>query len=225
VLIVTIKYDHPIDKHTLTRTPFMPVFMPHHEFFALLVLTTVASFTPGPNTTLSTALAANLGFKRAMRFVLAVPVGWGLLFSLCAGGLGALVIAVPALRLAIQALGVGYLLWLAFKLARAGQLASADESRMNITFAQGVMLQFLNIKAWMLALTVVGGWLAGRPDMLARFGIALPLMLVFGLVSNLAYALVGSLLRDWLAQGRRLLHFNRCMAAVLVLTAGWMALI
>ncbi len=52
------------------------------ELTALLLLCTAASFTPGPNTTLSTALAANFGFKRALRFVLSVPVGWGLLFSL-----------------------------------------------------------------------------------------------------------------------------------------------
>ncbi|MDZ4123587.1 MAG: LysE family translocator, partial [Hydrogenophaga sp.] len=35
------------------------------EFSALLVLATATSFTPGPNTTLSTALAANLGLRRA----------------------------------------------------------------------------------------------------------------------------------------------------------------
>ena len=81
----------------------------------------------------------------------------------------------------------------------------------------------MNIKAWMLALTVVGGWLAGRPDMLARFAIILPLMALFGLASNLAYALMGSLLRQWLAQGARLLWFNRVMAAVLAATACWMA--
>ena len=67
------------------------------ELTALLALTTAASFTPGPNTTLSTALAANHGLKRAMTFVCAVPVGWALLFSLCAGGVGALVVAIPAL--------------------------------------------------------------------------------------------------------------------------------
>jgi threonine/homoserine/homoserine lactone efflux protein len=48
---------------------------------------------------------------------------------------------------------------------------------------------------------------------------------VFGLVSNLAYALVGSLLREWLTQGARLLWFNRTMSAVLVLTAAWMAML
>lgn len=197
------------------------------EFTALMVLTTAASFTPGPNTTLSTALAANLGLQRSLRFVLAVPVGWGLLFSLCAGGVGAMVVAMPPLRIGIQALGVAYLLWLAFKLARSATLAQADASQLNVTFWQGVMLQFLNIKAWMLALTVVAGWLAGREDAAARFAVILPLMLAFGLVSNLTYALIGSLLRDWLSgpanSGLRLRWFNRFMATVLVITAAWMA--
>jgi threonine/homoserine/homoserine lactone efflux protein len=193
------------------------------EFTALLLLTTASSFTPGPNTTLSTALAANFGLKRSLHFVMAVPVGWGALFTLCAAGVGSLVVAAPVLRHGIQVLGVGYLLWLAFKLAGSSQLTQADTSRLNVTFLQGVMMQFLNIKAWMLALTVVAGWLAGRPDVLARFAITLPVMMLFGLASNLAYALVGSLLREWLAGGNRLLWFNRGMAVILVATAAWMA--
>ena len=197
------------------------------EFTALLALAAVTTFTPGPNTTLSTALAANLGLRRSLPFVLAVPVGWGLLLSLCAAGVGAMVVALPALRIGIQALGIAYLLWLALRLARTRALAQADAGQLQVTFGQGVLLQFLNIKAWMLALTVVAGWMAGHADALARFAIVLPLMLAFGLLSNLSYALAGSLLRDWLdgpGNSRRRLHwFNRCMAAVLVLTAGWMA--
>ena len=84
------------------------------------------------------------------------------------------------------------------------------------------MLQFLNIKAWLLALTLVAGWIAGQPDAARRFAIVAPVMLVFAFASNFTYALVGALLRDWLARGTRLLRFNRAMAAVLVLTAAWM---
>ena len=197
--------------------------MPLSEFTALLLVATAASFTPGPNTTLSTAIAANRGLRGAMRFVCAVPVGWGLLFLACAMGVGALIVAVPALRWAVLGLGTAYMLWLAARLARSGTLAQADGARLDVTFWQGVLLQFLNIKAWMLALAVVAGWIAVRPDAPTRLTLVLPVMVVFGFVSNLTYALVGSLLRDWLAQGRRLLGFNRLMAAALVLTAGWMA--
>ena len=192
------------------------------EFTALLVLATAMSFSPGPNTTLSTALAANGGLPRAMRFVIAVPVGWTLLLMLCAAGIGALVVAVPSLRWAIKAFGIVYLLSLAWKLSRSASLGQADGARLSVGFTQGVLLQFLNIKAWLLALTLVAGWIAGQPDAMGRLAIVAPVMLVYAFASNLTYAVTGALLREWLAQGRRLLWFNRFMGAVLVLTAWWM---
>jgi threonine/homoserine/homoserine lactone efflux protein len=192
------------------------------EFSALLALGFAMSFSPGPNTTLSTALAANGGLRRAMRFVCAVPLGWGFLVSLCAFGLGGLILAVPALVWLVKGVGVAYLLWLAFKLAQSGALAQADESRLNVTFFQGAALQFVNIKAWMFALSVVAGWLVGKPDFWPRLAVLLPTLIAFAFFSNLAYAIMGASLRGWLAQGSRLLWFNRFMAGVLVLTAIWM---
>ncbi len=194
------------------------------ELSALLVLATATSFTPGPNTTLSTALAANRGLRGALHFVLAVPVGWGLLFTLSAAGLGALVVAVPALRWTIVLGGVAYLLWLARRLWGSGQLSEADQAQLDVSFIQGVLLQFLNIKAWMIALSIVAGWVAGQPDVWQRYLQILPLMLFFAFSSNFTYALVGSLLRHWLAQGQRLLAFNRLMALTLVATAVWIVI-
>ena len=202
------------------------------ELSALLILATATSFTPGPNTTLSTALAANGGLRSALHFVCAVPVGWGMLFALCAAGLGALVVAQPLLRWAVLVGGVVYLLWLAQRLWRSRSLGQVKQGQLKVTFWQGVGLQFLNIKAWMLALSLVAGWVAGRPDALARFAQVLPLMVAFAFFSNFTYALVGSMLRHWLAgpvvegrpTGGRLLVFNRLMASALVLTALWMLL-
>jgi threonine/homoserine/homoserine lactone efflux protein len=202
------------------------------DFTAFLMLATAMSFSPGPNTTLSTALAANHGLRRAMPFVCAVPVGWGALLALCALGLGALVVAVPLLSWAVKLLGVGYLLWLAYRLAvKTPPLITGAPAAVGpvVTFWQGAALQFVNIKAWMLALSIVSGWIAGQPNAPLRFAIVLPVMLVFAFASNLVYALVGSLLRTWLAgphgTGARLVGFNRVMAAVLVVTASWMAVV
>ena len=197
------------------------------ELTALLLFATAMSFSPGPNTTLSTALAANLGLKRAMRFCLAVPTGWTLLMLATGLGLGALITSVPALRWGVKLLGVAYMLWLAWKLAGAGQMSQVDASRLNVTFWQGVSLQFVNIKAWMLALTLTAGWVvnaAGQPasNPGQRLAIICVVMVVFAFSSNFVYALIGSLLRQWLAQGTRLLWFNRALALVLIATALWM---
>lgn len=197
------------------------------EFLALLVLATAMSFTPGPNTTLSTALAANGGLRRALRFCLAVPAGWSLLMLVCGLGLGAAVLAVPGLRWGVKAVGVAYMLWLAWKLAQVRRLGEADAAQLSVGFWQGVGLQFVNIKAWMLALALTAGWVTSSGGQPAdnpgeRLAIVLAVMVVYAFVSNLLYALVGSLLRQWLAQGERLLWFNRTMGAILVLTAFWM---
>ena len=197
------------------------------ELTALLLFCTAMSFSPGPNTTLSTALAANLGLKRALRFCLAVPTGWTLLMLGCGLGLGAVITTVPALRWGVTLLGVAYMLWLAFKLARASQMTQVDASRLQVGFWQGVGLQFLNIKAWMLALTLSAGWVvnaAGQPaaNPGERLAIVCAVMVGFAFSSNFVYALIGSLLRQWLAQGSRLLWFNRALALVLVVTASWM---
>ena len=215
------------------------------ELTALLLFCTAMSFSPGPNTMLSTALAANLGLRHALRFCFAVPTGWTLLMLACGLGLGALVLNVPALRWGVKLLGVVYMLWLAWKLAGVAESMrvgfqirnpSAPErnwnltpidSRLNVTFLQGVGLQFLNIKAWMLALTLTAGWVVNASGQPAanpgeRLAIICAVMVVFAFVSNFTYAVAGSLLREWLTQGRRLVWFNRALATVLVATALWM---
>ena len=196
--------------------------MPSSEMTALLLFATAMSFTPGPNTTLAAALAANHGLARAMRFVAGVPVGWGLLLLACAVGLGALVQAAPLLRRLIQLIGLAYMLLLAWRLWQSRQLGTADASRLNVGFGQGVLLQFLNIKAWMAALVISAGWITNSGNLQERLVIVLPLMMAFGFASNFSYALAGSALRGWLMVGPRLMIFNRVLALVLVATAIWM---
>lgn len=197
------------------------------ELTTLLLFCTAMSFSPGPNTTLSTALAANGGLRRALRFCAAVPVGWTLLMLLCGLGVGVVVASVPALRWGVKLVGVAYMVWLASKLCRVSQLGEADSARLQVTFAQGVALQFANIKAWMLALTLSAGWVVNSLGQATtnpgeRLAIVCGVMMVFAFTSNFTYALMGSLLRRWLAQGSRLLWFNRTLALVLVATAFWM---
>ena len=197
------------------------------EITALLAFCTAMSFSPGPNTMLSTAMAANHGLRRTLRFCLAVPTGWTLLMLICGFGVGAMVLGVPALRWAVKLIGVTYMVWLAWRLSRAARLATVDAQKLEISFWGGVGLQFVNIKAWMLALTLTAGWVvnaAGAPasNPGQRLAITCCVMVFFAFSSNFTYAVMGSVLRRWLAQGQRLLWFNRAMALILLATAAWM---
>ena len=192
------------------------------EFTALLALAGATSFTPGPNTTLSASLGAQGGLRHALPFVFSVPIGWSVMLALCVLGLGALVAQVPALRISITLTGVAYLLWLAWRLAMRTAALNPTEAPPLVGFWSGVGLQFLNIKAWFLAMAVTAGWIAGHPDIFTRWLAIWPIMAALALTSNLSYAWLGAALQQWLRHGSRLRAFNRVMATVLVLTAAWL---
>lgn len=198
--------------------------MPAAELAALLAYATAMAFTPGPNTTLSTAMAANHGLRHAMRFVFAVPFGWCLLLAACAAGLGTLVTTMPALATAIRIAGAAYMLWLAWRLAQrvAPTAGHAARSSLDVGFARGVALQFVNAKAWLNALTIAATWIAVEGQVAMRLAWVLPIAALYGFASNFTYAAIGAALRRWLAHGDRLLWFNRTMATVLAATAVWM---
>jgi threonine/homoserine/homoserine lactone efflux protein len=193
------------------------------ELSSLLLFATAMSFTPGPNTTLAAALAANHGLRHAMRFVVAVPFGWGLLLVGCTLGLGALLQAQPALHAVVKWGGLGYMVWLAWRLWNSGTLTQPHAQRFDVGFGKGVALQFINIKAWMNALLITAGWVTVVQPPWPRLAVVLPLMMAYGFASNFTYAVAGSALRGWLAQGKRLLWFNRVLSLVLLATARWMA--
>jgi len=199
--------------------------MPAAELAALLAYATAMAFTPGPNTTLSAAMAANHGLAHTMRFVLAVPFGWCLLLVACAAGLGTLVTTLPALGAAIRIAGAAYMLWLAWKLARSvPPLADGARTSLDVGFARGVALQFVNAKAWLNALTIAATWIAVEGQVAARLAWVLPIAAAYGFASNFAYAALGASLRRWLMHGARMAWFNRAMGAVLAATAVWMLL-
>jgi threonine/homoserine/homoserine lactone efflux protein len=196
--------------------------MSWQEYATLFVFCTAMSFSPGPNTMLATALAANHGLRRALRFCVAVPTGWTVLMLACGLGLGVLIADTPVLRLSVKLVGLGYMLWLAMRLAATRQMAQVDASRLDLGFWQGAALQFVNIKAWMLALTLTAGWITPGPNPGQRLLIVCLTMVGFAFSSNFSYALMGSLMRQWLSVGTRLVWFNRFLATLLLATALWM---
>ena len=117
----------------------------------------VSSVTPGPNNILLTASGISYGFKRTVPHMLGIPFGFAVLLTLCALGVGALIVNVPAAEIGLKIFGTIYMLWLAWQL-RKNSIGKTDQSGANpdgrpMTFLQAAMFQFANPKAWVFALT------------------------------------------------------------------------
>lgn len=193
------------------------------ELTALLVYATAMSFSPGPNNALAAAIGSRHGLPAAMRFLAGVPVGWCLLILISAAGIGVGLDLQAAGRRGLLLLAVAYVLWLASRLWQRDKLADPGSDRLDVGFVQGVGLQFVNGKAWLNAVTVSATWVSAGDTLVPRLGVVLPIMAAFAFASNFTYAVIGSSLRSWLSQGRRLVNFNRGLSVLLVLTACWMA--
>lgn len=189
--------------------------MSAEEWMALLALATAGSFTPGPNTTLSAALAAQGGLRNAWRFVCAVPLGWALMLAMCSTALGALLQQYVWLHQLLQWSCAAYLMLLAARLW-ASPTAQGPGALGPVGLGQGVLLQLLNGKAWILTFAVVGGWIAPSTQPAWRAAQVIPVLMAFALVSNAAYALLGATL------GSRA-TVVRGLAVLLALSAVWMA--
>jgi threonine/homoserine/homoserine lactone efflux protein len=197
-----------------------------NELIALFIFSAAMSFSPGPNTMLTTAIASNEGIRKTIPFALAVPIGWLLIMLSCGLGIGAMITEMPSLRLSIKLLGCAYLIWLAYKLCRTKKLHEVNSARLNINFPKGVLLQFLNIKVWLLAITITGTWIIDAEGQAStnpneRLALACAIVMFMAFTSNMTYALAGALFRTWLGSGNRLAIFNYFLAFLLFATAIW----
>ena len=185
----------------------------------LLTYMATMSVTPGPNNLMLAASGVNFGFRRTLPHMLGISIGVGIQIVLVAGLLAWVMTWLDALRLPLVFVGCAYLLWLAWRQARAGQPGSS-EKRQPLGFFGAALFQWVNPKAWMMVLNAAilflprgGGW-----------GAALSLALVCALVNFpciALWAVVGDRLRFRLRDPRALRVFNYAMALLLAATAVW----
>ncbi|HEI8868981.1 MULTISPECIES: LysE family translocator [Gammaproteobacteria] len=129
-------------------------------FLSMLGFLFVAAITPGPNNLLLTTSGANFGFMRSLWLMLGIILGMQSILLLVAFGVGSLIVVYPSLHLALKILGSLYLLWLAWKVATARyeKLDTDTAPPRPIRLYQGWLLQFLNPKAWLMALGAVASF-------------------------------------------------------------------
>lgn len=171
------------------------------------------TWTPGPNNVMLASSGASFGFRRSVPHALGVALGFPMMFFLVALGLGEVFKASPLLREILRWGGAALLLYLAWRIAGAGAAGGRSLSR-PFTFVEAVGFQWINPKAWMMAIGVASTYLPGvRP--LVEAAVAAAVFVAAGLSSAHGWAGFGAAIKDWLASGTRLQIFNGVMGVLL----------
>lgn len=190
--------------------------MTYDALIALLAFAFVTSVTPGPNNMMLLASGVNFGFRRTVPHMLGISLGHALMVFLVGMGLAGVFEAVPVLHSVLKVLSVAYMLWLAWKIAHAAAPEGGTAQGQPFRFWQAAAFQWVNPKAWAMALGAVTVYAPDRG--LTTMALVALVFCAVNLPSVSVWTVVGQGLRRWLTVPARLRAFNWTMAGLLVLS-------
>ena len=188
--------------------------MTENILLALAGFALATSITPGPNNLMLMASGANFGLRRSVPHMLGVSLGHAFMIVLVGLGLIRAFEAWPVLHTAMKLVGIAYLLWLAFKIARAAPPREGEAEGRPLTFIQAAAFQWVNPKGWFMAVTALSLYAPSKGA-----GAILVVAAVFAAVnlpSILLWTATGHTIRRFLTSHSRLRAFNWTMAGLLV---------
>ncbi|HNV34948.1 MAG TPA: LysE family transporter [Bacillota bacterium] len=187
--------------------------MNYAAFFSYAV---IQIFTPGPNNIMAMNNATNFGILNSIGFDFGVMAGFFVIVVVSCLFSTALYAVVPTVEPIVTVIGAAYILYLAWKTFTAG--GHKDDSRAGIrNFLPGVVVQFINPKGLLMALTVSSVYITPSfTSIWPMVGLA-ALLGAMCLVSTLMWGLFGSLFQKFFTGHRKLV--NAIMALLLLYCA------
>jgi len=167
-------------------------------WLALLTLFLAGGLTPGPAVMLVTTSSMRYGFWPAMMPAIGICAANLTWVALVASGASALARGFPAGFLALKIAGVGYIVWIAWRmaLARPIDLARIEPPPRAHLFGRGVGLQLANPNA----LVYFGGLLPAYLDLERSLIAQCAIMMTTITATELAGLVIYAAAADWLAR-------------------------
>jgi threonine/homoserine/homoserine lactone efflux protein len=188
--------------------------MTYDLYFGLAAFAFVSSGTPGPNNLMLMASGANFGFRRTLPHMFGVAIGFSFMVGLVGLGLMGLFDLWPPLYTVLKVASVAYLLYLAWKLANAAPMGDAATETHPMSFFQAALFQWVNPKAWAMALTAISVYAPGRD--VASVLVVAAIFGVINLPTVSSWTVLGQQMRRILRDQRHMRIFNIGMALLLV---------
>jgi len=182
---------------------------------ALMLFAFASSISPGPNNLMLMSSGANFGFRKTLPHMFGVGFGFTLMVALVGIGIMQVFDLFPASYLILKWCSVIYLVYLSYKVATSAAPENKDTNKAKpFSFIQAVLFQWVNPKAWTMALTAIGIYAPER-DITSVMIVAL----VFGAVnlpSISVWVVLGLKIQKMLSSVKRLRIFNAVMATLLL---------
>lgn len=185
---------------------------------SLLIYAFVSSFTPGPNNIMALVFANTYGFKRTVRFCLGVGTGFFILLLLSSFFNVLLHNFIPKIETFMSLVGATYLLYLAYIILKSKSDGDDASGGKYNSFTAGVLLQFINPKGVLYAVTAIGSFVLPYYNTNTELFLYVVTLAIIGFMGTFSWSIFGSVFKKLLATYRT--QFNIVMALLLVYSAG-----
>lgn len=183
-------------------------------FISYVIVTT---FTPGPNNIMAMSNASRYGFKKSIPFNAGVFTGFFIIFTICGLFSVTLFNIMPSIQSIMTYVGAAYILWLAWKTYNSKPHSGEDDVKNTNKYIWGLLLQFVNPKGIIYAVTTVSAFIAPYYKS-APVIIGFAIMLSFtAFVSNCCWGLFGTVFQRFFVKNVKTV--NAIMSLLLVYSA------
>ena len=172
--------------------------------------------TPGPNNSILTTSGIKFGFYRSVPNILGIPTGHGLQLVLVCLGLGSLFTTFPLLLDILRYIGAAYILYLAYKMFGALNIASTEEKSRPLKYYEAILFQFVNPKAWVICITAVSLFYPERENLVVGTLFMVFMSTIVNIPSISMWAFGGSVIRHYLSN-KNLKKIIECLLAFLLI--------
>jgi threonine/homoserine/homoserine lactone efflux protein len=190
-----------------------------HDFIPLLIFSTSASFTPGPNNFMIMNSGIHFGIRKSLPHYFGICLGFPVMFLIVALGMGAIFVKYAWIKQALKIIGSAYMLYLAWKVLTSHQKMNVSQTKKPLTFLQVVLFQWVNPKAWLMGIGTISIFTLSAN----YFHNAVLISLVYALTCIpcvAAWLVFGTFLQRILKKDSHRAWFNLFMALGLVASIG-----
>jgi threonine/homoserine/homoserine lactone efflux protein len=210
-------------QYTVRCLQEVAIFPAMQAFSWTLILTSFPfmvsmGLTPGPNNILVASSGVHFGFRATIPHMLGITIGYPAMMLIVGLGLAKVFIAVPSIHALLKYVSIAYLLYLAWRIARASAMDEARSTHKPLTFWQAVAFQWVNGKGWVVAVSAVTTYTVVDRTLPLQILALAGMALLITVASVCSWTLFGSVLRHFLHTQRRRRWFNYSMASLLVLS-------
>ena len=178
----------------------------------------ISTFTPGPSNISTASMGVLHGYKNTLNYQVGLAVGVLSVMLLSGWVSGLLLSFLPSLEPVLRYIGAGYILYLAWVILKASYTFADDNSK-PMGFVHGFMLQLLNPKLMVYALTLFSPFLAPITGDARLLIAAVILLAMTSFCATSVWALFGSVIKSYLHHPQVKAVINIVLSLFLVYTA------